>query len=138
MRSIIFNEKIQERREESSSWRGIQGFHSISRELKLLRRPRAFVVCESGVSIFTLAQIWRRGVGAIGILVGDGSGVGHPAHEQNDATAVVPDEEQERMVHLEVLVAEWAYPLQAGGRSSRTVGAAFSDFQYCPTEIGKN
>lgn len=85
---------------------GIQGVSFNISRVKTAASSRVFVVCESGVSIFTLAQIWRRGVGAIGILVGDGSGVGHPAHEQHDATAVVPDEEQERMVHLEVLVAE--------------------------------
>lgn len=69
------------------------------------------------------------------VLVGDGSGVGHAAHEQHDAAAVVPDEEQERMVHLEVLVAKRAYSLQAGGRCGRTVCAALSHFQHSPTQL---
>jgi hypothetical protein len=105
-------------------------FH-ISRELKLLSSVRVCLfVCLSVGLIFTLAQ--KSGVSGWSVLVGDGGGVGHAAHEQHDAAAVVPDEEQERVVHLEVLVAKRAYPLQAGGRCGRPVGAALSHFQHSP------
>jgi hypothetical protein len=78
-----------------------------------LETERLPVIINTYMLTRVVLSVNRMAMLKISILVCNRDRVGHPSHEKHDATAVVPDEKDKRMIHLEVFVSKRSYPLES-------------------------